>query len=301
MTSAIEVHDISKSFGENLVLDRLQLSVSQGEIFALLGPNGAGKTTTIEILTTLVLPDSGQALVKGYDVVQDSAQVKRRISVTGQSAAVDEVLTGYENLIMFGRLLGLRTPEAKDRARELLKQFDLDDAKNRRVATYSGGMRRRLDLALSIVRHPEILFLDEPTTGLDPRSRQDLWHLIRALAKGGTTIFLTTQYLEEADQLADRIAVLDHGRIVAIGSAGDLKKQVGDEYLEIRTRTGDICTTFPIDGSVASVQAALHSLDERFHHALVSIRRPTIDDVFLNLTSAPTNRQPTEHAQGEEQ
>ncbi|MFB7892682.1 ATP-binding cassette domain-containing protein [Microbacterium sp. NPDC056044] len=276
---------LRKAFGRQQVLDGLDLAVARGEIFALLGPNGAGKTTTINVLTTLVRPDTGTATVAGIDVARDPEQVKRRISLTGQSAAVDDALTGTENLVMLGRLSGLSRRTARVRAGELLARFGLTDAATRRVGTYSGGMRRRLDLALSFVVAPEILFLDEPTTGLDTRSRRELWEVIRSLADAGTTVFLTTQYLEEADHLADRIAVLDAGRIVAVGTAAELKARVGGDAVELHDAHGELLRKVPTDGSVSGLRRALDVLDESGAEGIVTLRRPSLDDVFLALTS----------------
>jgi ABC-2 type transport system ATP-binding protein len=282
---AIDVRGLRKSFGQQVVLDGLDLTVRRGEVFALLGPNGAGKTTTINVLTTLARPDEGTATVAGIDVVRDPAAVKQRISLTGQSAAVDDVLTGAENVVMLGRLSGLPSREAKRRAAELLERFDLADAATKRVGAYSGGMRRRLDLALSFVVTPEVLFLDEPTTGLDTRSRRELWDVIRSLAAAGTTVFLTTQYLEEADQLADRIAVLDGGRVVATGTAAQLKARVGGDTVELHDSHGDLLREVPTDGTVSDLRRALDVLDESGAEGVVSLRRPSLDDVFLALTS----------------
>src|SRR5690606_13745734 len=234
MTPAIEIRDLRKRFGSHDVLTGVDLTVESGENFALLGPNGAGKTTIVNILTTLVRPDAGTARVTGIDVASDPAAVAQRIALTGQAAAVDEVLTARENLAMFGRLSGLSRRDAHTRADDLLERFDLAGAATRRVGTFSGGMRRRLDLALSFVVQPVVLFLDEPTTGLDTRSRRELWQIIASLASAGTTVFLTTQYLEEADQLADRIAVLHEGRIAALGTADDLKARVGGGSVQLR-------------------------------------------------------------------
>lgn len=229
---AIELTGIRKSYGSTTVLDGIDLAVQPGEVFALLGPNGAGKTTLIRILSTLTKPDAGTASIAGHDVVTDREAVKRSISVTGQNAAVDEVLTGTENLRMMARLAGLTRTEARERTRQLLENFDLVDSADRRVGKYSGGLRRRLDLALSLVTTAPIIFLDEPTTGLDTRSRQALWKVISSLAASGVTVFLTTQYLEEADQLAHRIAVLDHGHIVAEGTPAELKALTGGTTMD---------------------------------------------------------------------
>ncbi|WP_137843061.1 ATP-binding cassette domain-containing protein [Microbacterium sp. 2FI] len=283
---AIEIRGLCKTLGGHSVLDGLDLSVERGEVFALLGPNGAGKTTTINVLTTLVRPDSGSVSVAGVDVVTDPASAKRRISLTGQSAAVDDVLTGTENLVMMARLSGLSRRAARLRANELLDRFALTDAATRRVGTYSGGMRRRLDLALSFVVTPEVLFLDEPTTGLDTRSRRELWDVIRSLAAAGTTVFLTTQYLEEADQLADRIAVLHGGRIVATGTPAELKARVGGDTVELHDMRGDLVREEPTDGTVSGLRRALDVLDESGAEGIVTLRRPSLDDVFLALTSS---------------
>ena len=289
MTLAIEVEDLGKSFGRQSVLSGLEFTVSPGEVFALLGPNGAGKTTTINVLTTLSKPDAGRARVAGFDVVTQREEVTRRISLTGQSAAVDDMLTGAENLTMLARLSGLTPSAAKQRAAELLRRFDLEAAARRRVATYSGGMRRRLDLALSFVVTPTVLFLDEPTTGLDTRSRRELWSVIRGLADAGTTVLLTTQYLEEADQLADRIAVIDGGRIVAEGTPDELKSRLGGETVELRDRGGGLLRDVATDGTVSGLRRALDVLDESGADGTVTLRRPSLDDVFLSLTAgSPT-------------
>lgn len=291
MNLAIEARGLRKRFGRTDVLTGLDLVVPAGSVFALLGPNGAGKTTTINILTTLVRPDSGTARVGGFDVVTGAEEVKRRISLTGQSAAVDEVLTGTENLVMMGRLSGLTRRAARARAVELLERFELADAAGRRVGTYSGGMRRRLDLSLSLVVDVPILFLDEPTTGLDTRSRQELWSVIRSLADAGTTVFLTTQYLEEADRLADRIAVLDRGRVAAEGTADELKARIGGDVVELRDADGALLLERPTDGSVHGLRAAIDELDLTAAASgagvQVSIRRPSLDDVFLAITGGP--------------
>ncbi|MEU1971184.1 ATP-binding cassette domain-containing protein [Microbacterium sp. NPDC019599] len=285
MDAAITVRGLSKSFGAQTVLEALDLDVARGEIFALLGPNGAGKTTTISVLTTLLSPDAGSARVAGFDVVAEAVEVKRRIALTGQSAAVDDVLTGTENLIMLGRLSGLDPRAARTRASALLARFDLTDAAAKRVGAYSGGMRRRLDLALSFVVAPEVLFLDEPTTGLDTRSRLELWDVIRSLADAGTTVFLTTQYLEEADRLADRIAVLHDGRIVAEGTPSELKARIGGDVVELRDDRDAIVREVATDGSVSGLRRALDILDESGAEGVVTLRRPSLDDVFLSVTS----------------
>ncbi|MBD3940361.1 ATP-binding cassette domain-containing protein [Microbacterium sp. NEAU-LLC] len=285
---AIDVRGLGKSFGHSVVLDGLDLTVPRGEIFALLGANGAGKTTTISILTTLQRPDRGSAAVAGFDVAAAPDAVRQRIALTGQSAAVDDTLTGTENLVMLGRLSGLSPRRARARAAELLERFALRDAATRRVGTYSGGMRRRLDLALSFVVVPEVLFLDEPTTGVDPRSRRDLWEVIRSLSDAGTTVFLTTQYLEEADQLADRVAVLDGGRIVATGTPAELKSLVGSDTVVLTGADGAVVREIATDGSVAGLRAAIAELGaDEVPDAEVTLRRPTLDDVFLSLTGSP--------------
>ena len=282
---AIEVTGVHKAYGTQTVLDGINLRVEPGSVFALLGPNGAGKTTLITILSTLVQPDAGTVTVAGHDLATDADGIRRAISVTGQAAAVDGVLTGQENLRMMARLSGFTAAESQRRAAELIDRFDLADAARRRVATYSGGMRRRLDLALSLVATPPVIFLDEPTTGLDTRSRQALWDMIQDLARRGTTILLTTQYLEEADQLADRIAVLDHGVIVAEGTAAELKAQVGGEVVELRDARGDIVRELPTDGSVDALRTAIDELDAlRVPDGSIGIRKPSLDDAFLALT-----------------
>lgn len=293
METAIEVRGLNKAFTRKTVIDDLDFSVAGGEVFALLGPNGAGKTTTINILTTLTSPDAGSALVAGWDVRDQPIEVRRRISLTGQSAAVDDALTATENVVMFARLAGLGRAAAKRRAAALIAQFDLVDAASRAVRTFSGGMRRRLDLALSFVVTPEVLFLDQPTTGLDTRSRRALWDIIRMLADTGTTVFLTTQYLEEADQLADRIAVLHDGRIAAMGTPAELKARVGGDTVELLDDHGEIRREIPTDGSVAGLRRALDLLDEDGEDGIVALRRPTLDDVFLAVT-APTAPNRTE-------
>jgi len=291
MSDAIIVRGIRKSFGGTEVLRGLDLSVPAGTVFALLGPNGAGKTTLISILSTLVIPDAGTAVIAGHDVVREPEQVKRRISLTGQSAAVDEVLTGRENLRMMARLSGLGRRAAATRADELLARFGLEDAARKRVGTYSGGMRRRLDLAISLILTPPIVFLDEPTTGLDTRSRQALWDEIRTLTTNGTTVLLTTQYLEEADQLADRIAVIEHGTVVAEGTADELKARIGGEVVTVSDAAGEVLAELPTDGTLAGLRRALAELDAA-DAASVALRSPSLDDVFLAVTGSPATREP---------
>lgn len=294
MTPAVEISGLAKSYGKTTVLAGIDLSVPTGTIFALLGPNGAGKTTLINILSTLIPPDRGRATILGHDVVTEADLVRRSISLTGQYAAVDELLTGTENLQLMARLSGLGAADARRRGAELLADFDLVEAGVRRVKTYSGGMRRRLDLAISLIITPPVLFLDEPTTGLDTRSRQALWQAIRGLLDVGTTIFLTTQYLEEADQLADRIAVINNGQVVAQGSAAELKAQVGTELVELRDAAGRLLAEHQTDGTIDGLQAVLAGLDRSaYPDAQITLRKPTMDDVFLALTgdaSADQNR-----------
>jgi ABC-2 type transport system ATP-binding protein len=303
MIYTVSARGVRKSFGGKVVLDGVDLDVATGIIFALLGPNGAGKTTLIRILATLIRPDAGTVTVAGHDLLADPIAVKRAISLTGQYAAVDEMLTGEENLRMMARLLHFAPRAAKARSAELLAEFGLLDARARLVKTYSGGMRRRLDLAISMIARPRLLFLDEPTTGLDPRSREQLWGTVRGLADQGVTVLLTTQYLEEADQLADRIAMLDHGRIVARGTADQLKSSLGGEVVRLhfadgggyqralgaltilhadqRLRTIEVGT----DGSAASVHDLLGTLRAAGAPASrVSVGRPSLDDVFRSLT-----------------
>lgn len=284
--SAIEISGLTKRFGNQIVLDGIDLSVRTGSIFALLGPNGAGKTTLIHILSTLVLPDAGFARIAEHDVVSERDKVRHAISVTGQFAAVDEVLTAQENLYMMGRLSGLTAREARTRTTELLEFFDLRESARKRVKTFSGGMRRRLDLAISLVVPRPVLFLDEPTTGLDTRSRRTLWDIILRLAKQGVTVFLTTQYLEEADQLADVVAVIANGRIVAKGTAEELKSRIAHEVIEIRNEQDEIIHEIPTNGRIDGVKRVLDELSGIVDaSARVCVRRPTMDDVFLTLTS----------------
>jgi len=285
MSEMIALRGVSKSFGRTTVLDGLDLTVPAGIVFALLGPNGAGKTTVVNILSTLVRPDHGTAAVAGFDVVASPAEVKRRISLTGQAVAVDELLTGEENLVMMGRLSGLGPRSSRARARELLDRFDLAEAARKPAKTYSGGMRRRLDLAISLLVTPPVVFLDEPTTGLDTRSRQELWDVIRTLTADGATVLLTTQYLEEADQLADRIAVLDHGRLVAEGTSAELKARVGGEVVTVSDAAGELLRELPTDGTPAGLRRALDELARDGVDGTIGIRSPSLDDVFLALTT----------------
>jgi len=306
--AAIEAIALEKSYGDVRVLGRIDLRVERGTVFALLGPNGAGKTTTVRILATLIRPDAGRARVAGFDVVADRRVVRRAISLTGQYAALDELQTGEENLRMMGRLSGLSGPAARARAADLLARFDLADAARRRVAAYSGGMRRRLDLAASLVGRPEVIFLDEPTTGLDLRSRQAMWDVVADLVGSGVTVFLTTQYLEEADVLADRIAVIDGGRVVAEGTAAELKRRVADQRLDLvladaagfaavdalldgralrRDPDGRVLGV-ATDGTAAHVRALLDAVDpDGDRVARFAVHDATLDDVFLALTGRP--------------
>jgi ABC-2 type transport system ATP-binding protein len=308
---AIEATGLEKSYGAVEVLRGVDLRVQRGSVFALLGPNGAGKTTTVRILTTLIRADAGQARVAGFDVVRDRRRVRRSISLTGQFAAVDDLQTGEENLRMMGRLSRLPRAQARRRAHELLERFDLADAGSRRVATWSGGMRRRLDLAASLVADPAVIFLDEPTTGLDPRGRQAVWQVITGLAGSGVTVFLTTQYLEEADRLADRIALIDGGRVVAEGTPAELKQRIADQRLElvltdaaafqdvarsvgdraVNSDPGHLTIGVATDGSAAQVRALLDEVDP--HRRAVrtfAVRTATLDDVFLALTGRSAGR-----------
>ena len=308
--AAIAATGLRKRYGDVLALDGLDLTVPEGRVLGLLGPNGAGKTTAVSILTTLLEPDEGSATVAGADLRTQPEVVRRRIGLSGQFAAVDEILTGRENLDMIGRLYRLGRHASRRRATELLERFDLVDAGDRPVKTYSGGMRRRLDLAGALVAEPPVLFLDEPTTGLDPRSRIELWGVIRELVTRGTTLLLTTQYLEEADQLADDIVVIDHGRAIASGTADQLKAQVGGERIELAVardeRLDDACTVLaghatsevevraasrtllaPVAGGPDVLGRVLHELAAlAIEVTEIGIRRPTLDDVFLTLTGS---------------
>lgn len=305
MSIAIEANNLVKHYGEVKALDGLSLKVEQGSVFGLLGPNGAGKTTTVRVLTTLLNPDSGSAFVSGVDVINDPVHAREIMGLSGQSATVDENLTGIENLVMLGRLFRLPRKEANEKAIELLERFNLTDASKRIVKTYSGGMRRRLDLAASLIANPNILFLDEPTTGLDPRSRIMMWDVIKGLVSSGTTVLLTTQYLEEADQLADKIAVIDKGKVIAQGTADELKTQVGGERIDVvvdenkaqiaaealkNIASGPVVVEgehvqAPVTGGGVKVVDAVRALDAAsIVIKEIQLRRPTLDDVFLTLT-----------------
>lgn len=304
---AVQAEGLVKKFGEVVALDGIDLAVPRGSVLGLLGPNGAGKTTAVRILSTLLTPDAGRATVAGFDVSKKPNDVRRAIGLTGQYAALDEYLTGRENIAMFGGLYHLQPTYVKQRAVELLDRFRLTDAADRPVKTYSGGMRRRLDLAASLVARPEILFLDEPTTGLDPRSRLELWNVIDDLVRDGTTVLLTTQYLEEADQLADTIVVIDHGRVIARGTSEQLKADVGGDRLEVRVASAQLVPTrsalvdlgdgevvidevertvsVPVSGGSTVLVSAVRALDEaRIEVEDIVLRRPTLDDVFMSLT-----------------
>ncbi|HYB36147.1 MAG TPA: ATP-binding cassette domain-containing protein [Mycobacterium sp.] len=312
--NAVVVNGIRKTFGSVVALADISFKLGRGEVLGLLGPNGAGKTTTVDILSTLTRPDRGHAEVAGYDVLSDPAGVRRSIMLTGQQVALDEMLTGRENLVMFGRLQGLKKSQARSRAKELLDQFDLVDAADRSVSTYSGGMRRRIDIACGLVVRPEVAFLDEPTTGLDPRSRQSIWDLVSNFKEAGIATLLTTQYLEEADALSDRIIVIDHGTIIAEGTADELKERTRATYCEIVPRhLTDLPAMAEALGSLlpekdraalttASDRIAMpapdgpNTLVEALHHlnaanielADIALRRPSLDEVFFALTTEDT-------------
>jgi ABC-2 type transport system ATP-binding protein len=320
--SAIEAEGLRKSYKDVEALAGIDLSADAGTVLALLGPNGAGKTTAVRILTTLLPPDGGSARVAGLDVVSEAALLRSRIGLAGQYAAVDENLTGAENLELVGRLYHLPKGEPRQRAAELLERFDLAESGDRLVRTYSGGMRRRLDLAAALVAHPPVLFLDEPTTGLDPRSRIALWETIEARVAEGTTVLLTTQYLDEADRLADSISVIDHGRVIAEGSSDELKDQVGGERLDVtleseadaeaataaleplaseRPSLVDGVLRAPVRSRSGSIAEAVRRLDEKgIGIDDIALRRPTLDDVFLTLTGRAVEEDEDDGEQGEE-
>ncbi|MBI5530986.1 MAG: ATP-binding cassette domain-containing protein [Candidatus Doudnabacteria bacterium] len=315
MDKAIEIKNLTKSFKNVPVLKGINLDVERGTILALLGPNGAGKTTTVRILSTLIQPDGGEVFINGYNAVKNPNSVRASIGLTGQYAAVDEYLSGYENLVMLGRLYHLNYADAKKRATELLEQFDLVEAGGRIAKTYSGGMRRRLDLALSLIATPPILFLDEPTTGLDPRSRLAMWAIIEQLVQAKTTVLLTTQYLEEADKLANSIAVLHNGTIIAQGTANELKDKVGKERLEITIAEGHNfkqavsaingqaissdekkrLISIATSGAVSEIKRVISLMENHnIEIEALSLHKPTLDDVFLNLTGHKTTKESEE-------
>jgi ABC-2 type transport system ATP-binding protein len=306
VTPAIAVAGLRKSYGGQLVLAGIDLEVPQGTVFALLGPNGAGKTTTVQILSTLIRADGGRATMAGYDLNTEPARIREVIGVTGQYSAVDKLLTGQENLMLMADLCHLGRARAKARTEELLEQFDLTEAAGKLAATYSGGMQRKLDLAMTLVSEPRIIFLDEPTTGLDPRSRRTMWQIVKDLTRGGVTIFLTTQYLDEADQLADQIALLDHGTLIARGTPDELKRMIPGGHIRLRFTGTDtlskaqeviarparadeeaLTLEVPTSGSVPELRGILTRLDDQgIDVAELTVHTPGLDDVFLTLTGS---------------
>ena len=310
--AVVEVEGLHKRYGETVALDGLDLVVDEGTVAGLIGPNGAGKTTAVRILTTLLQADAGRAIVGGFDVARDGGEVRARIGLVGQATSVDELLSGRQNLVLFGRLHHLSRPAARARADELLARFGLDDTGARAITTYSGGMRRRLDLAASLIRAPRVLFLDEPTTGLDPAGRNEVWQAVRGLVAEGTTVLLTTQYLEEVDQLADAVHLVDHGRVVAEGSPDQLKSRVGGERIDVVVETPDDVATAavavaraagaevdvspddrrisaPVTDRMSVLTAVVTALSDAGVSAEdISLRRPTLDEVFLRLTDRAT-------------
>lgn len=311
---AIRVSNLHKSYKDLKVLDGISFSVKKGTVLALLGPNGAGKTTTVKILSTLLRADKGEATVNGFDIVKQDAEAKASIGLTGQYAAVDEYLTGRENLFMIGRLYRMSKDESNKRSDELLNEFDLVEASTRPVRTYSGGMRRRIDLAMSLIASPPVIFLDEPTTGLDPRSRLAMWDMVKKLVASGTTVLLTTQYMDEADQLADEIVVIDNGKVIAEGTAAELKSKVGADRVEITVPTESALkkatkalgsetavdeehkiVSVPAINGVQTLKDALSKLEKaNIPVQSVELRRPTLDDVFLSLTGHKTTQEAEE-------
>lgn len=315
---AVDAQGLVKTFGDNRAVDGVNLQVEAGSIYAVLGPNGAGKSTTINMLATLLRPDGGTAKIFGHDIVREAQVVRQLIGVTGQDASVDESLSATENLVIFGRLLGLNSRDAKKKAAELLEEFSLTKAAKRPLSKFSGGMRRRLDLAASLIAQPPLIFLDEPTTGLDPRTRNQMWDTIRRLVKGGSTILLTTQYLDEADQLADRIAVIDHGKVVAEGTADELKANIGTATLQLRissetsaskarkivhtvlgvqpTNPEPTLLAAPMTKPEKITDVLLALRKEGVHLSEMSVQKPTLDEVFLTITGKPTEQISKEEA-----
>lgn len=322
MRYAFELNNVKKHYGKVKALDGVTLKAEEGKIFGMLGPNGAGKSTIVKVLSTLIEPSSGTAKVAGIDTVKNPTGVRNTIGLAGQFAAVDDFLTGKENIQMVGQLYGLKKKIAKARAEEILERLSLTDAANRQVKTYSGGMRRRLDLGASLVGKPKILFLDEPTTGLDPRTRKELWDIIRELAKGGTSILLTTQYLDEADELADKIAVIDYGKLIAEGTSAQLKKRLGGDMVEFELKNkndfqaaleavdrfcnenrqadeDELIIKIPVKNSADDLLTVTKMIDEAgIKPSNISLHKPTLDDVFLALTGKKTKSEPEKKSKG---